>query len=263
MAAAIDLTVVGRALFECNLANLTGGRITVVDELLGLGEAATDEALKTIASLFLKRNPPPWLYSSTVEEQFHAEFVPSGDLAAIEWLGDDLSPILYGAAEELGQEDRFRSWLGSAGESLVVATERHDGAIVRHVSRISDHFGYDVESSSSSLRRIEVKTSILSSEHRVFLTRNEANTAKRYPGEWCLVQVILTPGALTSAALTQDHVQELRRLSGTSLLKVLPQDTQHCRWRETVELKTAGLAWERYVERQNIPATWHFEGFLL
>jgi hypothetical protein len=260
MAAAINLDAVAHGMCECGLASVDGGRVVLHQRLAALDAAATDEVLRTIASLLLEVGGPAWLHASMATGRFCPELAPSADLNALGWLGEDLEPLLAGVKRQDEQDDAFRTWLGSVGESLIVATERHMGALVRHVSLISDHFGYDVESVRGSRHRLEVKTSVVGTEHRLFLTRNEITSAGRYAGEWFLVQVILKPEALTAASLTRDLVHSIRQLTGSSVIEVLPRDSEHCRWVETVELATPNLNWTPYLSDRGMPELWQFGG---
>lgn len=256
MAAAIDLNGVGHGMYECGLARLEGGEVLIHERLVALDGIASDEVLRIIASILLEFAGPAWLHASMATGRFCAELVPSAELNALRWLGEDLEPLLDGASRHGEEDDEFRAWLGRVGESLVVATERHIGASVRQVSLISDHFGYDVESVRGSRRRFEVKTSVIGTADRLFLTRNEVTSAERYVGEWFLVQVILKPEALTAAVVTRNHVHGIRQLAGSSVVGVLPRDSEHCRWVETVELATSSLNWVPYLSGQGIPEEW-------
>lgn len=260
MAAALDLDALGRAMQEHGLARLADGRVVLHKDLTALDGAATNEVLFRIASVLLKANRPPWLHASMATGQFCPDLVPSAELSSLEWLGEDIEPLLAGVRRQDEKDDAFRTWLGMVGESLVIAMEQQTGASVRHVSLISDHFGYDVESERGGRHRYEVKTSIVGTEHRVFLTRTEVGSAARYDGEWSLIQVVLQPEALTAASLTRTHVDRIRELSSSSVIDVLPQDSKHCRWVETAELITTDLHWAPYLPALEIPEQWQFKG---
>jgi hypothetical protein len=256
MAAAINLDALAASLCTCGLASLQNGKINLDERLVRVGEAATDEVLMSIAALLLRLDPPPWLHSAVASGFFRPELVPFPDLKALEWLGQDIEPLLAAVKDESAEDDAFRTWLGSVGESLVVALERCRGASVRHVSLVSDRFGYDVESLSSGRRRLEVKTSVVGSEHRLFLTRNEVTAAARHFAEWFLIQVVLKPEALAAPNVTPCHVERMRQLPSSSVIGVLPQDSIHCRWVETVELATRDMDWVLYFPNTAIPEQW-------
>lgn len=260
MAAAINLDTVARGMCECGLARLDDGRVVLNERLAALDGTATDEVLMTIAALLLEVGGPAWLHASMSSGRFYSELVPSAELNALGWLGENLEPLLAGVKRQDEKDNDFRIWLGRVGEYLVVATERHTGASVKHVSLISDHFGYDVESVREGRYRFEVKTSVVGTDHRLFLTRNEVTSASRYAGEWFLVQVILKPEALTAKCLTRDHVYCIRQMAGSSVIEVLPRDSEHCRWVETVEIITPGLNWTPYLSDRGMPANWEFGG---
>lgn len=260
MAAAVDLQRLAAAMFDRGLAWIDG-KVCLHENLSGIGNAATDEVLMRIAGAILRLDPPEWIHGAVGEGQFHPEFVPSSAFTALEWLHDDIEAVLVAAKAGASEDDGFRQWLGRVGESLVVAAERQVGASVRHVSLISDHFGYDIESFRPSRLRLEVKTSILGAEHRVFLTRNETNSAARCGNEWFLVQAVLAPEVLTASALMPSHVAFIRQLPSSCVLAVLPQDSNHCRWVETVELLTNDLSWEPYAPGRGIPCDWQMRGY--
>lgn len=260
MAAAIDLDVIARALFDCGLASLDSGAVVLHEGLAALGRAATDDVLMMIASLLLAKSNPAWLHASTATGEFRPELVPSMELNALGWLGESLEPLLIGAKSHEDRDNAFKNWLGAVGEFLVVTTEQHIGATVRHVSLISDAFGYDIESVRDRTRRIEVKTSVVGTEQRLYLTRNEITVASRYRDEWVLIQVVLRPEALTATTLTREHVHSSRQLAAQSVIEVLPRDSEHCRWIETVELSTSNLDWTAYISSDEIPDQWEFGG---
>lgn len=256
MAAALDLDGLGNSLFRSGLVRMRGGRVWLHPELAQVGDAATEEVLMRIAGLLLRWERPPWSHAALAGGELSLEFIPSADLDALQWLGEDLEPLLVNLQGAPQVDDGFKQWLGQVGESLVVAWERRSGAFVRHVSRISDCFGYDVESTAHLRRRLEVKTSVVGSEHRVYLTRNEANKAKRHRSEWFLIQVVLKPEALTAPRLTRDHVEYVRQLAGSFVIEVLPVESVRCRWLEAVELNVDGLGWVPYLPSVPVPEDW-------
>jgi hypothetical protein len=261
MAAAVDLKAVAESMFDCGLVRLDG-YVRLDPRLTVIGKVVTDEVLMRIAVVLLESNPPPWLHSACVTGEFQPELVPSVALRALEWMSEDIHPVLAAVKRGAEEDDGFKIWLGGVGESFVVETEKHNGAWVRHVSLISDFFGYDVEAVRSDRFRLEVKTSVVGSETRLFLTRNEVNAAAKHRGEWFLVQVVLKAEALTAATVTRGHVVQARKLPSASILDVLPQDSSHCRWIETVELKTSALPWETYFPDERIPLEWMSAGVL-
>jgi hypothetical protein len=259
MAAALDLNAIGRAMCKFGMANLDAGSVELCRPLLLLDDTVTDEALTVIAFLLLRVNNPPWLNAAVANGKFLPEFVPSSDFKAIDWLGDNLNLFAASAVHSSEDDDAFRSWLGMVGESLIVAIERSAGSSVRHVSLISDRFGYDVESVSGRSCRLEVKTSVVGSAHRLFLTRHEVDSAVRFGCEWLLVQVILAPEALIADHVTRHHVHKVRMLNSPHLVNAMPTDSRHCRWVDTVELRTECLKWTPYTTKQ-IPESWVFRG---
>jgi hypothetical protein len=100
MAAAIDLDAVGHGMCERGLARLDGGRVVWHERLAALDGVATDEVLMSVASLLLEIGGPPWLRASMAAGRFCPELVPSDDLSALGWLGDNLEPLLAGVGPD-------------------------------------------------------------------------------------------------------------------------------------------------------------------
>ena len=258
MAVAVDLENLASALCASGLASVQNGVVVIAPALAMLEPVASDEVLMAIAGILLSATPPPWLHASLRDNGFFPEYVPTTELASLGWLGNSLEPILS-AAKHDDADDAFRSWLGSLGESLILSTERHTGAEARQVSLISDHFGYDIDSQRPRRYRLEIKTSVVGSDRRLFITRNEVNTAKKTPKEWFLVQVILKPEAVTAQNVTREHVHLVRQLDSGSLVMNVPLDSAHSRWIDSAEVYTENLAWVPYDLAEHIPAQWRFK----
>jgi hypothetical protein len=256
---AVDLENLASALCASDLASLQNDMIVIAPTLAVLEPVANDEVLMAIARILLTAAPPPWLHASVGTNGFFPEYVPTTELDSLKWLGDSLEPILSDAKDDEEADDAFRSWLGSLGESLILSTERQAGADARQVSLISDHFGYDVDSQRDRRYRLEIKTSVVGSERRFFITRNEVNTAKKNPNEWFLVQVILKPEAVTAHSVTREHVHLVRQLDSGSLVTSVPLDSAHSRWIDSAEVSTENLSWVSYELVEHIPAQWCFK----
>lgn len=260
MAAALDLAGLSAALLESGLASFGEGRVALHPHLSALGDAATDEVLAQVAVILLRAAQPPWLHAAMSGGEFRPEFVPSVDLGALEWLGADLESLIREARQVSSEDDQFLTWLGSVGESLVVALERQSGSAVRHVSLISDHFGYDVEVTAPIRKRIEVKTTVLGRHHRFFLSRNEANKAAEYKDEWMVVRVVLKPEALVASVISASHVELVQQLNASSLVAALPKDSAQCQWIEAAEVLVDGFSWSPYPPAASLPASWSVAG---
>ncbi|WP_414660170.1 DUF3883 domain-containing protein [Horticoccus sp. 23ND18S-11] len=259
MAAAVNLEIVASVLCASGLAAVKDNRVIVAPSLAALEPVASDEVLMAIAAIFLAANPPPWLHASVGSGRFYPEYVPTSELSSLRWLEDALEPLLAGVKREGETENAFKIWLGALGESLIISTERGAGAVARQVSLISDQFGYDVESLRQRRYRFEVKTSIIGSDGRFYITRNEVNTAKKNPEEWFLVQVVLKPEAVTASSVTPEHVHLIRQLSSGSLVAVVPVDSEYSRWIESAEVSTETLPWMSYELAACIPHQWRFK----
>ena len=89
-------------------------------------------------------------------------------------------------------DDAQRKLIGAAGEDAVVAAlERAETLAVRHVSKESDAFGYDIEAVAGRHHfHLEVKSTTRHNRVRFYLSRNEFETMRRDP-HWILVIVRL------------------------------------------------------------------------
>ncbi len=89
-------------------------------------------------------------------------------------------------------DDAHRKLIGAAGEEALVAIlECVETLDVRHVSKESDSYGYDIEASAGAdYFHIEVKSTTRRNRTRFYLSRNEFETMRRDP-HWILVFVRL------------------------------------------------------------------------
>ena len=111
-----------------------------------------------IASMVVGLAPPVWLPFVVIDGQVHFELIPSADLEALEWLRRELEHILLACARSVPSPDTTALGIGRAAELAALTALTASGALVTHVSAVSDRFGYDIESTSGDvLRRWEVK----------------------------------------------------------------------------------------------------------
>ncbi len=89
-------------------------------------------------------------------------------------------------------DDAHRKLIGAAGEEALVAIlERAETLHVRHVSKESDAYGYDIEARAGNAHfHLEVKSTTRRNRIRFYLSRNEFETMRRDP-HWILVVVRL------------------------------------------------------------------------
>ncbi len=261
LAGALDLLRIAHRLSDLGLVTMTGGRVVLGQELMHVPGDLTEERLLYIAKILLERDPPEWLSGVFDGEQVASEFIPLIDSGKLAWLGDALEPLLMQSRNSIGEDSGFREWLGSVGEAFVVQAEKASGNAVRHVSRISDSFGYDVESEGRLTRRLEVKTSLYGRDNRFYLSRNEARVAGRFQEEWCVVQVVLQDRVSQSRSVSRADVILVRVAHAPSVLQVLPIDTDGARWTESAEVRTEALMWEMYEPADGVPDSWSVVGF--
>ena len=134
------------------------------------------------------------------------------------------------------------------------------GRYVSHVSLISDAFGYDIESASGQSRYyIEVKTTLETRAETFFITKNETQKAAGLKDQWRLVQIVLTPEAITQEEITGVHVIEARALDSSTLLSLIPVDKDTGIWVDSAVIRPPSSAWT--AEVLNLPDDWHFGGY--
>ena len=189
-----------------------------------------------------------------------SELIPTTGEAALAWLEDLRDPLLVDLRRCHDESSEFREWLGRVGEDLVVRSEEMQGCRVRHVSRLSDSFGFDVESCDSFGRRcIEVKTTLQSAAHRFFITKNEVAKAAAHGTDWCLVQIVLHQGAAADDILTGEHVCQSRFLPGSAVLALGPADTATGVWLNSAQITPPPEVWSPW--KLAVPASWSFPGY--
>lgn len=244
MAGALALQVIADQLITLGLAKTENGMICIADKIIKCGDEADTDTFAGIAKCVLEACPPPWLSGAVFGGRFRPELIPAEALEALGWLGDLLEPILVSLSLRNDASDLLRTKLGMMGELAIIAFERSLNRVTRHVSKISDAFGYDIESvSEHQLLRIEVKACLPDTQGRIFLTRNEASVASRFPTEWLLRQVVIRPDALMADVVRASDVISIREMSAIKVLSFLPPDDGIFRWLGDAELKFPPEAW--------------------
>lgn len=200
------------ALFDSGLAKLNdNGTILLDPRVTAAGMVPSKYVLARLLLVWYSAVAPPmWLPSAIGDNgRLFEENVPSADLLVLQDLGltGDTAQgrafllALRTSALLPGEE----GW--QLGEEAVVDYERQRleelgrpdlAAAVMRVSVISDHFGFDVASSSKEGNDLclEVKTSRTLSlkEFSFFLTRHEYDVGRIYPTAWRLVGVQIAGG---------------------------------------------------------------------
>lgn len=244
-AASLDLSGMATILLDSGLAKLDG-RVVAGRELARLDRVADPTTLKGIARLLLAYRPPSWLRSVVIEGKLVQEFIPKNDLEAIAWLGDDLEPIivavhnkLYGASDE-----HFRKALGDAGELAIMSAYRGRGDRPRHVSLVSDRFGYDIELGTlAQMHGVEVKSAVAATAGRIMLSRNEYEVAQRMGSRWKVAQVIFSSKVVATRSATKADVEAIRELSSEALSSLAPSEDKGFRWIEAAEFRPSPHVW--------------------
>ncbi|WP_199504800.1 protein NO VEIN domain-containing protein [Qipengyuania sp. YIM B01966] len=244
-ALSFDLASAADALLDWGLAKSLPS-IAVGHPLNQFGHAADYSSLKGIAGVLLRRRPPVWLRAAVVDGLLRRELVPSDDLNALAWLGDDLDDLLIAVhADALASsDDEFLGQLGRAGELIVMDALRAIGRPARHVALISDAFGYDIEcGGQSKIEGLEVKTAFAKTSDRFFLSRNEFDISQRMSGRWHVVQVVLSSKVAASGIVTGGDVEMIRELPASTVRELAPADERHFRWLESAMFSPSEGQW--------------------
>jgi len=260
MAGALAIDSAAQMLIEDGLASVDSKGVRVDDRLVEAGDEANTETLATIAAILLGVRPPPWFRTAVRRGSVAPEFIPTEDEESLRWLDNLRDPILLGLAARNEKDDSFRVWLGSLGERLVVDSERNQNRRVVHASRISDSFGYDIETEDGhSSWLLEVKTCLSSNKEHFYISKNEANRAHELAARWKLVQIVLDSTVTTGADVTVEHFVSARFLTADQLIGLLPKDTDTGLWIESARIAPPSSAWADWIV--DVPPAWSYPGF--
>ena len=246
MAASLDITGTAELLLDAGLARIESSVITG-PSLARLDREADLATLKGIARLLLASRPPDWLRAVIVDGCLATEFIPQRDLEAIGWLGEDLEEIVVAAHQQVygASDDQLRKMLGDAGELAVISALRRTGQNPRHVSLISDRFGYDIELKiGSKTLGLEVKATVKATATRALVSRNEFEVAKRMGERWKLIQVIFSSRAIALGRANVADIEGIRELKSHSLIDLAPVEKEGFRWTEAAEIRPSDTAWQ-------------------
>lgn len=200
-----------------------------------------------IAALILEAAPPPWLSSAARGGRVLRELIPSGDLDALGWMGDDLDRVLRDAALiHASRSTQVQRGLGLAAELVVLACLESTNAQATHVALIGDHFGYDIETPDKSGGRIEVKGCTIATEGQFFLSRNEYAKCLEFENQWRLVQVVFRPEVLTVSRITQDTVMRVNVLTWSHVIEPAPDESPDFRWEIAARIRVASTKWTAF-----------------
>jgi hypothetical protein len=259
MASALAIDSAAQILLDDGLAVVNEKGVHVDQRLVEAGDEANTETLATIASILLGEKLPRWFWPAVRSGNIAPEFIPTQDEESLNWLDNLRDPILLDIAAKKQRDDTFRVWLGALGEKLVVDSERHQHRRVVHSSKISDAFGYDLEThNGQSACQIEVKTCLSSNAEHFYISKNEANRARQLAATWKLVQVIFDPVVATIANVTIEHFLSARIFSADQISKLLPKDTATGLWIDSARITPQVHLWSKW--RIELPCFWSYPG---
>ena len=207
--------------------------VSIMPPLMHLGDSADYGTLKGIAIALLRRRPPTWLRSVVIDGTVRLELIPSDDLGALRWLGEDIEQVLAIVhAAVFGREnDEFTARLGLAGELAVLAALEGSGIRTRHVSLISDAYGYDLEcSGGNEVEGVEVKTACPRTADRFHLSRNEFDVSRRMQSRWKVVRVVFSSRIIATGVATASDVESVKELSASAVDAMAPASEDCFRW---------------------------------
>lgn len=168
-------------------------------------------------------------------------------MRALSWLGEDLEAILVAVHGQVCEpaDSEIRSKLGLAGELSVLDALRSSGIAPKHVSVISDAFGYDVEVKDNSGKTgFEVKASVKRTAGKFYLSRNEFEVCRRMGDGWVLVEVILSTRVLNQNFVCAHDVEGFRTLSSSKIIELAPSPEDRFLWLETALFTPTDLEWK-------------------
>lgn len=202
--------------------------------------------LKGIVELLLQKRPPVWLRTAVQNRCLRPELIPSEDLRALSWLGEDLVAILVAVHGKVCEpaDTELRAKLGLAGELTLLNALSSSGFTPKHVSLISDAFGYDVQvNAKGGITGFEVKTAVKSTAGEFYLSRNEFEVCKRMGDHWVQVEVVLSTRVLTQNFVSAYEVEEIRTLSSSTIIELSPSPENRFLWLETALFTPTDLEW--------------------
>jgi hypothetical protein len=226
-----------------------GDCIRLSPMVAALGYRADEPTLRRIAKLLLEKAPPAWLESALTRPGLALEYIPTHDLSALHWLGDELEIILKDVSTKKSRQkdDELAARLGNAGELIVMASKKLSGENPVRVSAISDSYGYDIESYSAlGLERVEVKAAVQKTKGSFFITRNEYEKSLRYKSEWYLLQVVFSPAVLFQNNVKRADVLNATVLSSAILHDLIPPDSAVFRWMQSALVRPDEKDWVSY-----------------
>jgi hypothetical protein len=245
LAGALNFESIASEMLEYGLV-LMKEKIILDDSLSGLIQQADRWTLVQIARIILRCTRPVWLDLAVQNGKILREYIPDRDLSNLSWLSDELDEILLDVAEESSraEDDERKKLIGDAAELLIFQSLSLNFETVRHVSKISDSFGYDIELANESIDRIEVKGTSVNHAGRFYISRNEYEKSLIFRFEWRVIQVLFDTSAYISEYVDISFVRDVRYLSFDLLTKFIPSDTENFRWDESAVIR---IPWDNWL----------------
>lgn len=245
LASAIDLQSPAEALSALKLL-IRENPIKINPQLSALSIVADRPTLIGLARLFLEGFPPIWLWSAAANGVVRREYIPSADLAALDWLELDLDTLLLDVYQKLEstRQQAIIKRIGDAAEEMLMAAYKREGLNPTHVARFYDGCGYDIELPTDPIQRIEVKAASTNTQGQFILTRNEYEKSLIHGPEWQLIQVIFTPAAFIANKVTSAHVAKILSIPADTIRQLAPVATTEFRWLESAQFHPATDEWK-------------------
>lgn len=229
-----DLNGIAERLIDWGLIEASSS-IVISHPLCRLSSRADYPTLRSIAEILLRKRPPVWLRFAVVDGVLRKELIPTVDLDALSWLGEDLELVLLSVFKYISRnsDDGLAAALGRAGELVVINALENAGRFPRHVSLISDAFGYDIECFQSPiLEGIEVKTSVTKTASRFHLSRNEFEVSKRLRDRWKIIQVVFSSKVIATGRVEENDIEIIRELPAEVIHDIAPSEREF-QWTES------------------------------
>ncbi|WP_369796538.1 DUF3883 domain-containing protein [Plantibacter sp. Leaf314] len=147
---------------------------------------------------------------------------------------------MAGSSERI---ELLRLGLGRAAELVVLHMLRAGHSQPTHVSEVSDHYGYDIESSFPETQQWEVKGCFTEAAGRFHISRNEFETCKLFRDSWKIVQVQFAGAAVTAPALTEAHVIGVRQAAAPDVIALAPAESPTFRWEQSAQMTLPASRW--------------------
>lgn len=245
LASAGDIAGTADMLLRAGLAT-AGEQISLDSQLAKLSHRADRASLVAIARLFLLHFPPSWIPAVVVAGNVETSLIPSEDYVQLNWLGEDLIPLVYEVNRALTRQSdqTLRQEIGRAGELVVMSSLRRAGYEPVHVALLSDSYGYDIDYAyAGSTTRLEVKSAVERTSSRLIISRNEFDKALLYGRSWRVIQVIFTTQVILNKRVRALDVLKIRELQGDRLHRLAPTASPNFNWIEAAEFTPHSTDW--------------------